>query len=147
MVTAVSGFIEQVGNMIKGIRKHTHPSKHYNSVKLQRASTNMRHAGQPIAWFPGAWNRRDRLVHTVRTVRAYAKSHGNLHTICYTKHALTKQSISDYLQSYALCEGVLKSKMLLLWQQRLVSPCLPGRLSFRRNGRHLSHRRDKPRLV
>ena len=111
MVTAVLGFIEQVGNMIKGIPKHSyHPSNHYNSVKLQRASTNMRHAGQPVAWFPGARNRREHLVHTVRTVCACAKSHGNLHTICYTKHALTKQSISDYLQSYALCEGVLKSK-------------------------------------
>ena len=42
MVTAVLGFIEQVGSMIKRIPKHNyHPSIPHNSIKLQRASTNM----------------------------------------------------------------------------------------------------------
>ena len=39
-------------------------------------------------------NRRECLVHTVAHVRSLL---GNLHTICYTKHALTTQSISVYL--------------------------------------------------
>ena len=55
--------------------------------------------------------------------------HGNLHITCYTKHTLTKQSISVYLLishtavmlSVRYIRGVLMSKMLSLWQQRLVS--------------------------
>ena len=41
MITAVSGFIEQVGNMIRGIPKHNyHPPTLHNSIKLQRASAD-----------------------------------------------------------------------------------------------------------
>ena len=40
MVTAVSGFIEQVGSMIKGIPKHNHPPHNY-TIKLQKASTDI----------------------------------------------------------------------------------------------------------
>ena len=39
LVTAISGFIEEVGNMIKGIPKHNyHQSITRNSIYLQRAS-------------------------------------------------------------------------------------------------------------
>jgi len=41
MVTAVSGFIEQVGNMITGIPKHNyHHQPPHNSIKLQRVTTD-----------------------------------------------------------------------------------------------------------
>ena len=44
MVTAVSGFIEQMGNMIREIPRHNnHPSTPHNSIKLQRASTDTCH--------------------------------------------------------------------------------------------------------
>ena len=40
MVTAVSGFIEQVGSMNKGIPKHKYHQPPHNSIKLQRATTD-----------------------------------------------------------------------------------------------------------
>ena len=66
---------------------------------------------------------------------------GNLHTIHYTNHALTKQSISVYLlisHTAELCSlwdtfrgGGFKSKMLSLSQQRLVSSCSGRSMNFK----------------